>query len=229
MNTLTNEYIKNAGRIIDLILCNQDTSELNVDGRSGGYLTILDQQGLVETSQKIGEPNYNKAEKYREFSIEKAQRLFKNIDNGHITSFNSRNEKALKFAGAVHMYTPVISFSGFPELIDEAICWVVKLIICASTHRQDFHDNILKVYSVRPNNDGLKTYLKLQSYLYKHLQQKKPLDSSWNQIKTKKDLPKEEYDSVKVIDKENGKKHSYHFLFSISDYWMKNFSYWKKA
>lgn len=54
------------------------------------------------------------------------------------------------------------------------------------------------------------------------------MNTEWTEIKTKNDLPKEENHNFKVIDKENKKEYSYHFLFSMTDYWLRHFSHWKK-
>lgn len=54
------------------------------------------------------------------------------------------------------------------------------------------------------------------------------VDKNWIEIKSIKDLPKEEsYDFI-VIDKENKKEYNYHFLFGMEDYWIKNFSHYIK-
>lgn len=165
------EYNETAQKVLSFILARQNIKILNVDGRAGGYLTSLDHQGLVNFSIKIGNPNYNKAEKYLKFSIEKARRLFENIEeSGHKTSYESMNEEEFKFPGAIHLYTPVLSFSGFPALIDEALCFVVKLIICQSSSRQDFHEEILEIYKKRENSDGLNIYIEIQKNFYSHLE-----------------------------------------------------------
>lgn len=53
------------------------------------------------------------------------------------------------------------------------------------------------------------------------------MENNWNEIKAKEDLPKKEGHDFIVIDKEDKKEYSYHFLLSMSDYWLTHFSYWK--
>ena len=53
-------------------------------------------------------------------------------------------------------------------------------------------------------------------------------NNGWTKIESVDDLPKEESKSFKVIDKEKGKEYSYHFSFDMADYWMKNFSHYRK-
>ena len=53
-------------------------------------------------------------------------------------------------------------------------------------------------------------------------------NNGWTKIESIDNLPKEESNFFKVIDKENGKEYSYHFTFDMADYWFKNFSHYRK-
>ncbi len=89
--------------------------------RHGGYLTILDAEtGQILVILACGTMNPEKREKYLHFSQEKALRLFENKD--HNTSYESRDEENLKFAGAIRGEEFIYSFSGPQEDVDEAIC-----------------------------------------------------------------------------------------------------------
>jgi hypothetical protein len=93
--------------------------------RRFGYLTIQRRRdGRVLLVAQIGECPDNKAEKYMTLSLEKGGRLywcrscgFKN----HLSSWQSRNEKRMKYGGAICAGPFILSFSGLPELADEAV------------------------------------------------------------------------------------------------------------
>jgi hypothetical protein len=88
--------------------------------RYGGYLTILDKQdGKVLMILACGIIDPNKKDKYLEFSQEKAFRLLEHFD--HKTSWDSHDEAALKFPGAIKGIEAIYSFSGHQADVDEAI------------------------------------------------------------------------------------------------------------
>ncbi len=89
--------------------------------RHGGYLTILDAKtGQLLTILAAGTMSPAKNEKYLQFSQEKALRLFAN--ENHKTSYESRDEENLKFAGAIRGEEFIYSFSCDQQDVDEAIC-----------------------------------------------------------------------------------------------------------
>ncbi len=88
--------------------------------RFGGYLTILDKDsGLVLIVIAIGKIPLEKAENYKQLSIENAIRLFNN--DKHKTSWESRNEKNSQFAGAIKGQEGIYSFYGHNNDVNEAL------------------------------------------------------------------------------------------------------------
>ncbi|HMP67349.1 MAG TPA: hypothetical protein PKA60_01195 [Candidatus Paceibacterota bacterium] len=89
-----------------------------------GYLTIMDTattNGTVMLISQIGICPPDKWEKYFRFSQEKAARL--QLKRHDISSWQSRNEVLDQYGGAIRT-TPgwlILSFSGLPELADEAL------------------------------------------------------------------------------------------------------------
>jgi len=92
------------------------------DGRLGGYLYLSDAKNQMILHLKVGEPDADKTSKYLEYSQEKATRLvgFGSDD----LSWQSRCPEANRWGGAIRLSNKLgfISFSGFPELVDEAFC-----------------------------------------------------------------------------------------------------------
>ena len=113
-----------------------------------GYLTLMNgETGQIAFTLPFGEIPSEKIEKYFEYSQEKAERLFSIINMHlphmkHTSSFQSRNEAEQKYGGAIylncHTNISIFSFSGMPELIDEAM-----MLVLAERLRQDNH---LKVF-----------------------------------------------------------------------------------
>jgi len=88
--------------------------------RTGGYLTILDgKTGKVVLILACGIIPPGKAEKYLNFSQEKAMRLF--AHKNHKTSYESKDEAQLMFPGAVRGEEGIYAFSGHQPEVDEAI------------------------------------------------------------------------------------------------------------
>jgi hypothetical protein len=89
----------------------------------GGYLTVLD-EGNPSLIIPFGEMPEEKVQKYFQLSQEKAFRLFRQPE--HLSSFQSQNPEANQWPGAVRANNDIIlSFSGMPWKIDEAICLVI--------------------------------------------------------------------------------------------------------
>jgi len=87
--------------------------------RRGGFICI---RGLEVDSyifgMPIGEINPEKREKYELFAEEKMRRLMKNPS--HFSSWQTRNPEEGKWGGAIRLPQCLLSFSGLPELLDEA-------------------------------------------------------------------------------------------------------------
>ena len=92
-------------------------------GRNNGYCTVVSAvDGRVLLSFQVGECPPEKVERYYALSHEKARRLRSFLGQGHVSSWQSMDEKADKFAGAVSTGSIIFSFSGLPfGLADEAI------------------------------------------------------------------------------------------------------------
>ena len=96
-------------------------SELN----RRGYMTIMNgKTGEIVITLPFGEIPPDKNQNYFEFSQEKAHRLFLH-KSSHTNSFQSRNIENGEYGGAIYvkygMNEFIFSFSGMPELIDEAM------------------------------------------------------------------------------------------------------------
>ncbi|MGC9157876.1 MAG: hypothetical protein ACP5FH_02705 [Terracidiphilus sp.] len=88
-------------------------------GRGGGCLCIADgETGFPLIMVLIGEVPLQKAPKYLSFCQEKAVRLASHRD--HEASWESRDIEKNQLAGAVRFGEWILSFSGLPELGDEA-------------------------------------------------------------------------------------------------------------
>ncbi len=112
----------------------------SLENHEGGYFSVrcIDCEDTV-ISQKVGKFSLDKKEKYSCLSPEKSLRLKKYIRQGHLTSYESRNpegnvlvgqdnriEQWGHWGGAVlaNKYY-IFSFSGLPELLDEAfVCFL---------------------------------------------------------------------------------------------------------
>ena len=87
-------------------------------GRTGGYLCVADSLGILLVCQ-IGDLDAAKAFQYFTVCQEKAKRL---MENGHISSWQSRDPDTKKYGGGVRTDNDVIfSFSGLTEHLDEAL------------------------------------------------------------------------------------------------------------
>jgi len=87
--------------------------------KRSGYLTIRRKSdGRILWVAEIGDCPQIKAKKYFEFSVEKGERLFHHPK--HISSWQSRDSEKGRWGGAIVANELIISFSGLPELLDEA-------------------------------------------------------------------------------------------------------------
>lgn len=96
-------------------------AEQCTDGKKGGYIFLCAPSGMRFIHDKFGNPDPEKVDKCREFSRESAERLISNPE--HHLSWQSRDPEHDKWGGAVRLLGGhILSFSGFPELTDEALC-----------------------------------------------------------------------------------------------------------
>lgn len=93
--------------------------------KRGGWFCIMEKSRLqwsVILHDCTGVIPKDKDTKYHRLSYEKAQRLSMNPQ--HRTSYMSRNERFSQWGGAIRTFSNpeyIFSFSGFPEIWDEAL------------------------------------------------------------------------------------------------------------
>ena len=136
-------------------------------GRTGGHFTekrtTITSESVFLCIIPVGIIPPEKQEKYYLLSREKADRLWKNFrDSDHLSSYESRDETFFfpeykqawgKWGGAIIIdgYFTIYSFSGFPELLDEAfVCWV------AWQRKRMTLENLKVIVERRENNPYLK-------------------------------------------------------------------------
>lgn len=132
-------------------------------GRMGGYLCVAEgETGNPHFTVLVGgHVNQEKLPKYYHLSHEKAVRLSQNPT--HVSSFQSRDGKN-QFGGAVRTLDGLIySFSGFPELIDEALVLVLmqlgaKYRIREKTKTIEHHCNVIAELSNNKFYTGLENW-----------------------------------------------------------------------
>ncbi len=102
------------------------TALMTLEDRTGGYFCLAEQNGRILTLTLLGTiPDLEKAKKYRHFAEEKALRLAEH--SRHVSSWQSRDPKHDKWGGAIRTSNLIFSFSGFPELWDEALMLVTAV------------------------------------------------------------------------------------------------------
>ncbi len=122
-------------------------SEAFGNGKKGGYLYVCAEDGTKLLHVQLGEIPKEKAEKYKMFSQEKAERLLSN--SGHVLSYTSRNPEKNMWGGAVYVSQGlVLSFSGFTEQLDEVFCATIARMIGLLDDR-----SIRKVLEASGNHD----------------------------------------------------------------------------
>jgi len=118
-------------------------------GRKGGYFCVAD--GLTGTPLLIalvGQVPLEKVEKYMEFAQEKARRLSSRI--GDVSSWESRNLDHNQYGGAIRVENKIFSFSGLPELADEALMLSVALMY-GRRENASFEDRLADIASCSNN------------------------------------------------------------------------------
>lgn len=120
--------------------------------RNGFYFCLTDKDsGKPLVIVEIGTVPEEKISKYLGFSQEKASRLY--ICSEHLLSWQSRNEKEDKWAGAIKTPTHIFSCSGLPELFDEAVMLVSAVKVG--------HLNIDEAYEMSQISGSEKTFFAL--------------------------------------------------------------------
>lgn len=97
--------------------------------RLGGYFCLLSRAAapdpFVFYHEPVGAVGPEKAEKYFNLSLEKAIRVG---TRGHQSSWQSRDPDSGKWGGAIIAGSWILSFSGLPELADEAVMLVTAVM-----------------------------------------------------------------------------------------------------
>jgi len=98
-------------------------------GKTGGYLYVHkegDKEPLLV--MLVGTINPEKTDRYRTLCQEKAERL--HLIRVHVSSWQSRKPDIDQWGGAIKLASGyVISFSGLPELGDEAFCMYLAYML----------------------------------------------------------------------------------------------------
>jgi hypothetical protein len=87
--------------------------------KQGGFLCIADKTGRPLVIHALGSPTAEKWDACLAFCEEKVRRL--GMNPTHQRSWQSRNPEQLQYGGAVRGEDFIVSFSGFPEELDEVI------------------------------------------------------------------------------------------------------------
>ena len=101
-----------------------------IKDRHGGYLTVWFEDTPAPFLVLLVSTDYvplNKRKKYMRLSQEKAKRVLEH--QSHDSSWQSREPEADQWGGAIQSGTCAISFSGLPELADEAFCLMLAQTI----------------------------------------------------------------------------------------------------
>jgi len=100
-------------------------------GKCGGYLAVwsiyLPPPGRLELLAAFGYQLQETLAKRMEVAMEKCRRLDNGDGQGHLTSYESRNPEIGRWGGAVRGLQHIYSFSGLPELWDEAAMFVLAI------------------------------------------------------------------------------------------------------
>ena len=113
----------------EMVIILRKESTLEKPAKEGGYFTIFDMElGLPVIISSAGNYHPRMANIYLSFSQEKAVRLSCNSD--HLSSWESRDVESSCYGGAILVGENrdyIISFSGLPELADEALMLALAL------------------------------------------------------------------------------------------------------
>lgn len=121
----------------------------------GGYFchTLMKEDGIeftIPEIRKVGSVPPEKRFGRMKNCLEKVLRIIEfNLDS----SFKMRDEKAKQYGGGIRFDKNVIlSFSGFPEKVDEAIC-IIFASLCYSPGFSEFNRRVMKEQESYPDNE----------------------------------------------------------------------------
>jgi len=110
----------------DMFLYTVNHDKEDVARRYGGYLCLRDANVDFPPYAvfSLGRIPNDKRERYYRNAMEKAERLFCG-SNTLLSSWQTRDEAAGKYGGGIRTKELIFSFSGLPELADEAFMLLV--------------------------------------------------------------------------------------------------------
>lgn len=126
-----------------------------MEEKNCGYFTLRDySSNRVILTRQIGICPSDKWQRYHDLSLEKGDRLFRNAD--HLSSRESRDHEKSQYGGAISAESLSLSFSGLPELGDEAVMlcaarmlgWIsdeAVAVILKRNHGNIFYQQLLEV------------------------------------------------------------------------------------
>ena len=126
--------------------------------RRGGYFTVVSrtESPQVITITKIGNPALEESSTYFDFSQEKANRLIASVEL--LSSFQNRDPDNGRWGGAIKTSDYILSFSGLPELGDEAVMLLTAYTFCWLTEEQ-----IVEIAKISSNPHVAPLFRKLYS------------------------------------------------------------------
>ena len=123
------------------------------NGKKGGCLCVTDYEGNLHLVTIIGEvSDKGKLRKYWGMCQEKANRLVSRAS--HESSWQSRDESSQQYGGAIRAREFILSFSGLPELWNEACMLALaykvhnRLISKESLQRIQMINHNLRAWSI---------------------------------------------------------------------------------
>lgn len=128
-------------RVIDLA---RSITNFHCADHVGGYFVLSDANtGTVLLSLLVGEATPSDAQTYAACAGEKADRVRAYmISAGHIFSRQSRNPEENRWGGSVVTGDYILSFSGFPERVDEAMMVLLGIILALWNEAPNLNDPI---------------------------------------------------------------------------------------
>lgn len=151
----TEAEMKQALRLRDAadIMAGFFVRQLDDPARRGCYFAALNPVGDLILHVPLGTVPSEKEWKYALFSREKPTRVFARVDEGHISSWQSRlideERQVFQYGGGVRflMVSPWLGWgvgvSGFPEALDEAISLGAGYIVGAAN--DDFAAKVIEI------------------------------------------------------------------------------------
>lgn len=115
-----NSTLKNSAILWIVEKLVEEATKLHGTEKRGGYLTVLIRgEPQISLCSAVGVFS-DDPEKYLVYSQEKAERL-RGFWHQHLSSWESRDPDHGRWGGAIRAGDLIISFSGLPELVDEAV------------------------------------------------------------------------------------------------------------